>query len=98
MAQFQRRAVPYRESAHGKGEDSKLPVSAMTQSGETVPLPAAKGVDLGVSVGCVQTLKGRHEIVFLPAEVPDLGVLVESESVFVMSLEDWDNLPLLKSI
>lgn len=94
MAQFQRRAVPYRESAHGKGEDSKLPVSAMTQSGETVPLPAAKGV----SVGCVQTLKGRHEIVFLPAEVPDLGVLVESESVFVMSLEDWDNLPLLKSI
>lgn len=98
MVQFQRRAVPYRESAHGKGEDNKLPISARTQRMETVPLPAAKGVDLGVSVGCVQTLKGRLETVFLPAKVPDLGVLVGSESVFVRNLEDWENLLFLKSI
>lgn len=81
MVQFQRRKVPYRLSAQGKGEDSKPPISARTQRMETVPLPAANRVDLGVSVGCVQTLKGRHQTVFLPAEVPDLGVLVGSESV-----------------
>lgn len=37
-------------------------------------------------------------IVFLPAEAPDLGVLLESESVLGMSLEAWDNLPFLKSV